>query len=83
MLDSKSYEIETTTSPNISLLVSDNPKTGAMLNAFHKMLGSPAVKITFSGDDNFVLFVEARQTLKAALTDSTEAVHAPKLLASL
>jgi len=83
MLDSKSYEIETTGRPNISLLVSDNPKTGAMLNSFHKMLGSPAVKITFSGDDNFVLFVEARQTLKAALTASPEAVHAPKLLASL
>jgi hypothetical protein len=83
MLDSKSYEIETTTRPNISFLVSDNPNAGAMLNKFHKMLGSPAVKITFSGDDNFVLFVEAKQTLKDALTVSTEAVHAPKLLGSI
>ena len=83
MLNNKSYEIETTTSPNISFLVGDCANAGAMLNSFHKMLGSPAVKITVSGDDNFALLVDKKQTLKDALTASNETVHAPKLLASL
>ncbi len=87
------YNLETTGSPGISMLMGNDPSGVRMLEAFHKSLGRPECELSYG--DGFSLGIAKGETIKDALLRAAEEIrttnkmaeasreHIPKLLANL